>query len=202
MAIATSSVSQSPFDFFPQPTQDADLLRQLSFVPGLKELLMVRQVHALEHATVWVLGEAGARISSVDPSQLGGMSTEAGFYLYGAVSTSAVQRAAHTALQRLVSGDWHLAVHPRCGTNLSVGMLMTMGLALGAHLLMPKGPIEQLLGLGLATTTAVHLAPDVGGLVQRYVTTAIPFNLAIADIQPTRENGHPVHFVRVRWVEP
>ncbi|MHC5832407.1 MAG: DUF6391 domain-containing protein, partial [Nostoc sp.] len=43
------------FSDFPQPTQDADLLRQLSFIPGLKEILMLRQVHALEHATVWVL---------------------------------------------------------------------------------------------------------------------------------------------------
>jgi hypothetical protein len=37
----------------PQATQDADLLKQLNFVPGLKEILMLRQVHALEHATVW-----------------------------------------------------------------------------------------------------------------------------------------------------
>ena len=46
------------FDFLPpHPSQDTDLLQQLSFVPGLKEILLLRQVHALEHATVWVLGE-------------------------------------------------------------------------------------------------------------------------------------------------
>ncbi len=45
------SDSQFPFEFAPQRSQDSDLLRQLNFLPGLKELLMVRQVHAFEDAT-------------------------------------------------------------------------------------------------------------------------------------------------------
>jgi hypothetical protein len=206
MVMATaSSASQSPFDFLPQPTQDAELLQQLGFVPGLKELLMVRQVHALEHATVWVLSQLSdiALPSPVDDRLLGGMSTDRGFYLYGEVKTTAVRRAVYAALHRLVSGEWDLAIHPRCGTNLSVGMLMTAGLALGIHLLIPKGPIEQLVGLGVAAAAAMHLAPDVGGLAQRYVTTAIPFNLAIDQIHAMTDSaGRPVHFVQVHWIEP
>jgi len=31
------------------------LTQQLGFLPGLKEILTRRQVHALEHATVWLL---------------------------------------------------------------------------------------------------------------------------------------------------
>lgn len=187
-------------DFSPQ--QDAELLRQLGFVPGLKEALMVRQVHALEQATVWVVGEwDNVAMSSSGDRNLAGMSTETGFYLYGEVKSAVVERAAHTALRRLVQGEWNLAIHPRCGTNLSVGMLLTAGLALGVGLLLPKGPIEQLLGLGLAATVATQLAPDIGGLAQRYVTTAIPFNLAIDDICFSRDrSGCPVHFMRVRWV--
>lgn len=47
------------FDFTPsQLIQDADLIRQLPFIPGLKEILLLRQVHGLEHATVWVLSES------------------------------------------------------------------------------------------------------------------------------------------------
>jgi hypothetical protein len=38
-ASASSQPGQFPFDFAPQPTQDADLLRQLNFVPGLKKVL-------------------------------------------------------------------------------------------------------------------------------------------------------------------
>jgi hypothetical protein len=81
-------------------------------------------------------------------------------------------------------------------------MFLTAGLALGAHLLLPRGPIEQFIGLGLAAVTATQLTPDVGILAQRYLTTAIPFNLAIEDITATPDIwGRPAHFVQVRWKE-
>ncbi|TAG23182.1 MAG: hypothetical protein EAZ39_01440 [Oscillatoriales cyanobacterium] len=183
-ASSSGHASQIPFDFAPQQTQDADLLRQLDFVPGLKEILTLRQVHALEHATVWVLSQSGGTPTArADNQLLGGMSTDQGFYLYA-------------------SGEWDLAVHPRCGTNLSVAMLLTAGLAVGINLALPKGPILQLLGLGAAAATAAQLAPDVGALAQRYVTTAIPFNLSIVDISVSQDFwGREAHFVRVRWVE-
>ncbi|HAA30164.1 MAG TPA: hypothetical protein DCE56_23875 [Cyanobacteria bacterium UBA8553] len=197
------------FDFVaPQPTQDADLLQQFNFIPGLKEILMLRQVHALEHATVWVLGESSnidnARYSTtahhLDNNTLGGLSTDQGFYLYGQVNSADLKRAASIALERLTRGEWDLAVHPRCGTNLSVGMFLTAGLALGTHLLLPRGPIEQIIGLSLAAAAANQLTPDVGTLAQRYLTTAIPFNLAIEDIASTSDIwGRPSHFVQVRW---
>ena len=204
---ASATLSSSlPFDFLPSPGQDADLLQQLEFVPGLKELLTVRQVHALEHATVWVLSElerssvASGGNQSLD--RLGGMSTDRGFYLYGDVEAATVEWAVRQALQRLVTGEWNLAVHPRCGTNLSVGILMTAGLAVGINLLLPKDPLGQLLGWGLAATAAAGLSPDFGSLAQRYVTTAIPFNLSIQRVTTSRDRlGSPVHFVQVQWVE-
>lgn len=195
--------SQFPFDFAPQPTQDADLLRQLDFVPGLKEVLTLRQVHALEHATVWVLSQSGpAAAARADNELLGGMSTDQGFYLYGRVNLAQLRQAVGEALHRIASGEWDLAVHPRCGTNLSVAMLLTAGLAVGINLALPRGPILQLLGLGAAAAAAAQLAPDVGSLAQRYVTTAIPFNLSIVDISVSHDFwGREAHFVRVRWVE-
>jgi Domain of unknown function (DUF6391) len=210
----TTSNTASQFDIFnldwtaPHSRQDADLLQQLDFIPGLKEILMLRQVHALEHATVWVLSNwdrtanrTGAS-PGADNQLLGGMSTDRGFYLYGQVNTTELRRAVRIALQRITGGEWNLAVHPRCGTNLSVGMLLTAGLALGVHLIAPRGPIEQMIGLGIAATAASQLTPDLGSIAQKYLTTAIPFNLAIADITPTRDVwGRPAHFVAVRWVE-
>lgn len=220
-ASAIPSSHSFPFDFSPRTVQDTELLQQLQFVPGLKELLTVRQVHALEHATVWVLSELGrsplastSTLSTSAPStsahapsapsteQLGGMSTERGFYLYGAVDPVTVEWAVHRALQRLVAGEWDLAVHPRCGTNVSVGILLTAGLAIGVNWLLPKDPLGQLLGLGLAATAAAGLAPDFGSLAQRYLTTAIPFNLTVQGVTASRDRlGHPVHFVQVQWVE-
>jgi len=202
-ASASRRTGQFPFDFAPQRTQDADLLRKLDFVPGLKEILALRQVHALEHATVWVLGQSvGATTARTDNELLGGMSTDQGFYLYGHVNIAQLRQAVREALQRIGSGEWDLAVHPRCGTNLSVAMLLTAGLAVGINLALPRGPILQLFGLGAAAAAAAQLAPDVGSLAQRYVTTAIPFNLSVVDITVSHDFwGREAHFVRVRWVE-
>ena len=192
-----------------QPTQDADLIKQLPFIPGLKEILMLRQVHALEHASVWVLSESessgntsASKAALVDNELLGGLSTDQGFYIYGEVNKMNLQCAVRLALQRLRSGEWDLAVHPRCGTNLSVGMLLTFGLAVSFHLILPKEPIGQILGLGAAATAATQLAPELGMLTQRYITTAIPFNLEVADITVTQDVwGRTAHFVQVRWSE-
>lgn len=193
--------------FTPQPHQDADLLKQLGFVPGLKEILMLRQVHALEHGTVWILSETESATRASTPfhlrqdnETLGGFSTERGFYLYGQVTRWRLERAAHLALQRFRAGEWDLAVHPRCGTNVSVAMLLTAGLAVGSHVLLPRLPLTQLLGLGLAVTTATQLAPDVGQLAQKYLTTAVPFNLELTQVQKTTDFwGRSAHFVGVSW---
>lgn len=215
MNTSASVPGNSPnFDFFkfdltaPQPTQDTDLLNQLSFIPGLKEMILLRQVHALEHATVWVLSEANSayappsrpRKVQVDNELLGGLSTEQGFYLYGQVNISDLRRAVTLGLNRLINGEWDLAVHPRCGTNVSVAMLLTAGLVVGVNLLLPFRPLEQLIGLGIAATTAAELAPDLGSIAQRHITTAIPFNLVIENITLTRDVwGRQGHFVKVSW---
>jgi hypothetical protein len=208
--------SDNSFDFLnldlisPSPTQDADLLERLSFVPGLKEILMLRQVHALEHATVWILSKSGGSATQklseqnvdIDNQLYSGLSTEEGFYLYGEANISDLRRAVNLALRRLTNGEWNLAVHPRCGTNASVAMLLTAGLAVGMHLLLPRGPIEQLIGLSLATTTATELAPDVGSFFQRHITTAIPFNLAVENITLKHDAmGRKAYFVKLIWKE-
>ncbi|MDJ0716257.1 MAG: DUF6391 domain-containing protein [Prochloraceae cyanobacterium] len=197
------------FDYYPEPSRDKEILKELGFIPGLKEILMLRQVHALEHATVWVLSEtdkasnnreASANLNQKDNENLGGLSTERGFYLYGQVNPLALKRAVLAALKRIQSGEWDLAVHPRCGTNLSVAMFLTTGLVLGAHLLLPRGPIEQVIGVGIAATTAAQLAPDLGREAQKYLTTSIPFNLEVKNISHTSDIwGRPAYFVGVQW---
>ncbi len=199
----TSSVNDRfPFNFSPYPTQDSDFIKELEFFPGLKEILTIRQVHALEHATVWVLSElANSGTATASNESIGGMSTPQGFYLYGVVNPYQLNQAVETALQRITSGEWNLAVHPRCGTNLSVAMTLTLGLALSINTLMPRKPIEQLLGLGIAATAAIQVAPELGNLAQKYLTTAIPFNLRVVNISVTQDLwGRPAHFVQVSWL--
>lgn len=195
---------------FLTPAGDSNLLQQLSFLPGLKELLMLRQVHALEHATVWVLSETAPSTRQKPQSQftptrtdnetLGGLSTEKGFYLYGDVPPQQLQRGVLAALHRFRAGEWDLAVHPRCGTNVSVALLLTAGLTVSSHVLLPKDPISQLLGMGLGMSVATSVAPEVGEWAQKYVTTAIPFNLELERIYQTTDVwGRSANFVQLGW---
>ncbi len=185
--------------FHPQPTQDSQLLKDLGFIPGLKEALMVRQVHALEHATAWIL-EQGINPNGNTNDNFGGMSTDKGFYLYGSVDSNALDTAVKQALSRLKGGEWNLAVHPRCGTNLSVAILLTTGLALGANFFFPKDPLQQILSFSVAAKTAFEIAPDLGSAAQKYLTTSIPFNISISKIYPTKDFwGNKAYFVEVEW---
>ncbi|MDJ0536175.1 MAG: DUF6391 domain-containing protein [Xenococcaceae cyanobacterium MO_207.B15] len=187
--------------FYPRQTQDSELLQQLGFIPGLKDFLMLRQVHALEHATVWVLSSLDkSKTPTEDNETIGGLSTEKGFFLYGDINPLKLRQAVRIALTRLQRGDWDLALHPRCGTNSSVAIALTTGMVVTTHLLLPREPIGQLLGMSLATMTASYFAPEIGMSVQKYITTAIPFNLKIEEIAQTVDTwGRSAHFVRLQW---
>jgi len=189
--------------FQPHQTLDQQLSEQLGFLPGFKEVLKVRQIHALEHGTVWALTQMAEKHQAAwrqNYSQLGGMSTEKGFYLYGSVDKTDLYRAVSEAGDRLRSGEWDLALHPRCGTNLYVTMLLTAGLAGGFSWLLPKDPLTQIIGVGGAAAAATVFAPEVGRYAQRYITTAIPFNLVLEEIdEKTDLQGKASYFVRLRW---
>ena len=199
------------FDFFQDnPNRDRELLEQFGFVPGLKEFLVIRQVHALEHATVWMLSDGvnskrSKLVSgylSADNETIGGLSTEKGFYLYGDINPFKLRQAVNSALARLQQGEDRLALHPRCGTNSSVAAMLTAGMAITAHFTLPRSPFHQIMGMGLAALTANYLAPDLGIYVQKYVTTAIPFNLKLQKITKiTDKSGNSGYFIRLKWID-
>ena len=202
----SQATAYNSWDWFtPQKDQDATLLQQWGFIPGIKDLLVLRQVHALEHATVWMLSNLEAKKASIasrsdDNETIGGVSTAQGFFLYGDINVVKLRKAVHLALTRLKKGEWDLAIHPRCGTNTSVAALLTTGMIVTTHLILPREPIGQLVGVGLATATASYLAPHIGMAVQKYVTTAIPFNLKILEIAQAIDMwGNPAYFVSLQW---
>jgi hypothetical protein len=79
-------------------------------------------------------------------------------------------------------------------------MLLTGGVAMGIHLALPKGPVEQLLALGVAAGVATQLSPELGSWAQRYLTTAIPFNLQVSEISIVQDFwGRSAHFVAAHW---
>jgi hypothetical protein len=124
----------------------------------------VRRNHGIEHATVHVLSEANPDL------QLIGRADAGGFSIIGDVEPEGLAAAAREALRRMQNGQGHLAVHPRCGTQLvTLGALTALAtfLALGGR---PR--LSRLPDAILASTVAALIAQPLGLSLQRHVTTS------------------------------
>jgi hypothetical protein len=153
----------------------------------------IRQNHALEHATMHVLSQRNPYV------QLMGRSTAGGFYIYGNLASHQVHSAASAALARLQQGEDHLAVHPRCGTNLAVTAIFAGAAAYSATLGRSRSKFERLpLALAAATIAAIAAQP-LGHKIQEHITTTPEVSgLYIADVR-RRDQGRIIsHKVIVR----
>lgn len=140
----------------------------------------VRRNHALEHATISVLlRKLGRDVRMV------GRATGDGYYLYGDVPTDLLANCTQEALQRMKSGEGHLAVSPFCGTNLAVAGALA---GIASTITMGRSRRgENLPNVMLASMFAVMLAQPVGRLVQQYLTTSP--DLADTEIVGIRQGG-------------
>jgi hypothetical protein len=125
----------------------------------------VRQHHALEHATIHILSRRQPYV------QIVGRSTFSGYFIYGPLAIEEVASAASEALARLQQGEAHLAVHPRCGTNLAVTSIMAGTAAFGATLGRPRSKLDRLPLALMAATVAAIVAQPIAHRIQEEVTT-------------------------------
>jgi hypothetical protein len=132
--------------------------------------------------------------------RLSGFSAPNGFYLYGAVTTPQVRSAVQEALVRLSGGERHLAIHPRCGTNV-----VTAGILVGVTSFLSMLPGDErarrtrLPLVLLLSTLAILVAQPLGLAVQQHVTTEA--NLAGINglsIERRQFRQTPVHRVQLR----
>jgi hypothetical protein len=151
----------------------------------------VRQNHALEHATIYLLEQ-----SNQGRAAFRGRATVHGFYVYGQVEADHLHRHAELALEKLRGGEPGLAIHPRCGTNLAVaGLLTGLCSALASEIPPRRNRYPRAI---LASLGALFFAPSVGLYAQRHITTLTPLpSLRILGVeQGTTPFGNPVSFVR------
>lgn len=125
----------------------------------------VRQNHALEHATIHVLSRRNPY------TRIMGRSTPTGFHVYGELDTQEVANCATEALVRLQQGESHLAIHPRCGTNLAVTGLLAGVAAFGATLGRPRSKLDRLPLAVMAATIGAIVAQPLAHKVQEQITT-------------------------------
>ena len=158
-----------------------------------KMLAVIRRNHAMEHATVHILGEHLPTLRMV------GRTTYGGFYLYGDVDTSLLARAVHDAAERL-KNDADLAVHPRCGTNLAVTAMLAGLAAFVAGSVRTRSRLATLPQVLLASLWGVLLAQPLGYMVQRELTTSARVEgVRVGSMQRSQVGKVVVHFVPLTW---
>ncbi len=157
----------------------------------------VRRNHALEHATLQVMGEKNQHLRAA------GYSDPQGFWLMGNLDTGDVEQAVAEALTRLQAGESNLAIHPNCGTNLvatgfmagSFAWLGMLGAGRSWRDRMERWPlVVSLVILGMI------LSQPVGPYLQARVTTAAATQgLEVVSIQRSQRGDMPVHRVLTRY---
>ncbi len=152
----------------------------------------IRQNHGLEHATMHILSRYNPYL------QAAGRTTPAGFYIYGQVDTELVANAAAEALVRLQQGESHLAVHPRCGTNLAVTGILAGAAAFGVTLGRRRTRFDQLpMALTAAVLAAVVAQPLAHAIQERVTTTPELEGVIIRDVQRHERGSLVIHQVLV-----
>ncbi len=142
----------------------------------------IRKNHALEHATVHLLGQRYPNKSLI------GRSDNRGFYIYGDITADTLQNTANEALMLLRNGETQLAIHPNCGTNLVTSASLA-GLAAFFSLFGSKNDdwrkrLERLPTAILLSTMALVIAQPLGNYFQKRFTTNA--NIGSLEILSTR----------------
>lgn len=143
---------------------------------------MLRQNHAVEHATVTLLSQRVPGLSMMGRSDL------QGFTLFGEVDTQAVEDAAAEAVSRLQAGEAGLAVHPNCGTNLVTAGVLSGLSAMFAASGRNRSWSDRIPSSLLAATLALIVAVPVGRWVQENITTS-PHVDGLRITSVVRQNG-------------
>ena len=153
----------------------------------------IRRNHALEHATVAVLLERGAR------PPLGGYSTRSGFLIFGRLETELVEESALGALARLNAGQKELAVSPFCGTTIVTRAVLS-GLVTSLIMGRKEGRVRRIPILAAALVGAALLSRPLGDALQRlYTTLSEPVGQQIVDVRRVWAGPFTIHRVHVSF---
>ncbi len=155
----------------------------------LPPYLATRRNHALEHATLKILAR------KYDDKGLAGHSNPAGFFVFGDVALDDIRNAIQEAMTRLRSGEWELAIHPGCGTNVATSLVLPATLA-WLPLQGTRSNRWRLLLIPIALTFAVFgylLSKPLGPWLQRNITTKADLGpLQVTEVTAVRKGVHRV----------
>jgi hypothetical protein len=152
-----------------------------------------RRNHAIEHAAMHQLGRLP------QPLRLVARSDWDGFVMYGHIDTETLAQATHRGLHALHTGQSGLAVHPRCGTNMAVHLLLAsaaFGLVSSAAKRRPHA-ILPVLTLSMIGAVA-GLGQPLSRAAQAHLFTSVDLDQArIVDIRRHTRGAMPIHRVYI-----
>ena len=156
----------------------------------------MRRNHGLEHATLNLLGKNFPKQSFAGHSDAGG------FWILGEIATSELTGTILDALERLKSGQGHLAIHKNCGTNLLVSGFAA-GLAGAAGLIgvgeRPRDKIERIPIITALSVVALALSRPLGPLLQKELTASgDPGSLQVISITIHYLQGTTAHRIKTQ----
>jgi ABC-type phosphate/phosphonate transport system permease subunit len=160
--------------------------------PGQSPVRVLRQHHAIEHATMTIIS------GRAPGSQVVARSDLQGFIVYGSIDIQILQAAAEEALARLQAGEAALAIHANCGTNL-----VTAGIVSGLAAFVAGGGRNRSLwdrvpSAILGATLALIVAAPLGRWAQANLTTTSQVRgLRIASVVKIADNPVVRHRVVV-----
>lgn len=168
----------------------------ISNVLELPMIAHIRRNHALEHATLHILSDHLPRTMLMGHSDVGG------FWIIGDVPPETLHAAVQEAIARLRAGEYHLALHPNCGTNyVTAGTLA--GLA-GAAAMLGSGKrwqdkLARLPFAAALATIALIVSQPLGMLFQARVTTSgNPGSLEVTAITHKKQGSLTIHRIQTR----
>lgn len=125
----------------------------------------VRKNHSLEHATINVLEQRYGRTL-----QVGGLAYSNGFTLSGPdlPPYHEVLDAVREGHSRMTSGQWNLAIHPRCGTSMAAANFL---FSLVFLIILFSSHKMSFLNILIALLLANLLSNPFGRILQRFFTT-------------------------------
>jgi len=160
--------------------------------PGQSPATVLRQHHAIEHATVTIIGRRAPG------SQLIARSDLQGFIVYGDVETAILQASAEEALARLQAGEAALAVHPNCGTNLATAGILSGLAAFVAGSGRSRSLWDRVPSAILGATLALIVSVPLGRWAQANITTTDRvYGLRIASVTKVADGPVVRHRVTI-----
>ncbi len=149
-------------------------------------LTRIRRNHALEHATLNLLGRTYPHAQAL------GVSGPAGFTIYTSLTAEEVIRAVMEALKRLQAGEHGLCLHKNCGTNFVVTATLTTLttlLGIGGKKTF-RQQLEHLPHLILLNVMALLIAQPAAEWFQAHLTTdAAVEGMEIASVFTDHQGG-------------